>query len=60
MEWSVDFADRQILCDVKGVRHIGCVENEVELELERFSPVVFVVGDEVFGAELEGVVLLMR
>ena len=59
MERSIDFADGEVLSDVELVRHIGCVEHEVESEGEVLGPVLVLVADEVLCAELEGVVFLV-
>ena len=60
VEWSIDFADGQVFGDVEGVRHVGGIEHEVEIEGEWFRPVLVLVADEVLCTELEGVVFLVR
>lgn len=39
------------------MRHVGCVEDEVECEGPCFGPVFVAGADELFGAEGEGVLL---
>lgn len=60
VEGGVDVADGQVLGDVEGVRHVGGVEDKVELERQRLLPALLVVEHELFGAQLHGVVLLAR
>ena len=58
MEIAVDVERGHVLLDVEGVGHVGGVEDEVEGEGVGFGPVLVGGDDELFGTELQGVVLL--
>lgn len=59
VELAVDLQDGEVVVELELVGHVGGVEDEVEGECEGLGPVFLGGGDEVFGAELEGVVLLV-
>lgn len=58
MECAVDLEGREVVGEVELVGCVGGVDDEVELELPGLGPAFFVGDDEVFCAELEGVVFL--
>lgn len=58
VERAVDLEGGEVVWEVEFVGCVCAVEDDVELEGPWLEPLVFVAGDEVFGAELEGVVLL--
>ena len=59
MEFTVDVESGHVLLDVEFVSHVGGVENEVEGIGPGLRPVLVACANELLGAELEGVVLLV-
>jgi hypothetical protein len=60
VEAAVDLEDGKVVVEVERVRHVGRVEDKVELEGQGLGPPLVPGADKVLGAQLEGVVLLVR
>ena len=50
MKSAVDGESGHIVFEGKGMRHVSCVEDEVECESPSFGPIFVRGGDEFFGA----------
>ena len=58
MELAHDLEGAEVVGHVEVLQGVGGVEDKVELELPWLVPALFIGGDELLGAHLEGVLLL--
>jgi hypothetical protein len=58
VEGAVDGEGGHVILEREGVRHVGCVQDEIEGECPRLGPILVGGTDEFFGAESECVILL--
>jgi len=60
VELAIDVQRGHVLLDVEGVGHVCGVEDEIKFESILLGPVLLACNDEFFGAQLQGIVFLVR